>query len=65
LVFPKKILPREMTDLGKCCAYQEAFTDAAQIHTCRGCQRKIYSSLVCSRKCPKVDEHEEDNWFRV
>jgi hypothetical protein len=63
LAFPKKILPRrKMIDLGKCGALQETFTDAAQMHTCHGCQRKIHSSLVCSSKCPKVDEHEEDNW---
>ena len=38
-----------------------AFTDVAQIHTCKCCQGTIHSCVVCKSKCPKVDGHEEDN----
>ncbi len=51
-----------MTDLGVCVGYRETFTDGTSIHTCHGCQRKIHSSVVFSKNCPKVDEHEKDNW---
>ena len=48
--------------LGKCAACREAFTDVAQMHTCKGCQGKIHSVVVCKSKGPKVDGHEQDNW---
>ncbi len=51
-----------MEDLGNCAACRVAFTDVAQMHTCKGCQGTIHSYVVCKSKCPKVDGHEEDNW---
>ena len=50
-----------MVELGNCVACLQPFHDSAQQHTCKGCGGKIHSSIICP-KCPKVVDHEEDNW---
>ncbi len=59
LFFSLQILHEGMEDLGNCAACPEAFKDVTQMHTCHGCQGKIHSSVVYSRKRPKVAGHEE------
>ena len=50
-----------MTELGNCAACRKPFHDSAHQHACKGCGGKIHSSILCP-KCPKVVDHEEDNW---
>ena len=50
-----------MADLVNCVVCLQSFHDSAQQHTCKGCGGKIHSSIICP-KCPKVVDHEEDNW---
>jgi hypothetical protein len=51
-----------MAELGNCATYLHPFHDSVQPHTCKGCGDKIHSSILCP-KCPKVVDHEEDNWY--
>ena len=50
-----------MEQLDNCAVCLKFFTIVQQ-HTCKGCGAKIYSSILCPR-CPKVTDHEDDNWF--
>jgi hypothetical protein len=50
-----------MAELVNCAVSLRPFHDPAQQHTCKGCGDKIHSSILCP-KCPKVVDHEEDNW---
>ena len=48
-------------ELGNCASFRQPFHDSAKQHACKGCGGKIHSSILCP-KCPKVVDHEEDNW---
>jgi len=50
-----------MTELGNCAACRQPFHHSPQQHDCKDCGGKIHSSIHYP-KCPKVVDHEEDNW---